>query len=71
MRYKLVKMEINVDNINWPYSGGIHNIVMSEIKENLENIFFFDNPYILSRTSFIAFIRKFYIPEGMRLSIKC
>ena len=26
MRYKLVKMEINVDNINWPYSGGIHNI---------------------------------------------
>ena len=37
MRYKLVKMEINVDNINWPYSGGIHNIVMSEIKENLEN----------------------------------
>ena len=37
MRYKLVKMEINVDNINWPYSGGIHNIDLAKIKGNLES----------------------------------
>ena len=63
-------MEINVDNINWPYSGGIHNIFHVGNKGESGKLQFFDNPYILSRKSFIAFIRKFYIPEGMRLSIK-
>ena len=33
----VVKMGSNVHNINWPYSGGTHNIDFTEIKGNLES----------------------------------